>query len=108
MATATDVKRIAMSLAGTASAPHFDRLAYKVRRIYATVAAGGNSINLMLSPDAQAFKTMMAPKIYSQIPNAWGRNGATAVNLGAISLPELEAALLMAWEHGRAAKARGR
>ena len=106
MATAADVDRIAMGLEGTTSAPHFDRLAYKVRRIYATLRDG--SMNLMLTPDEQAFKVMLAPQVYAPVPNAWGRNGATMVDLSQIGLDELEAALRMAWEHGRATKPRPR
>lgn len=104
----TDVTRIAMRLEGTIAAPHFDRTAFKVRRIYATLASDGSGLNLMLTPDEQAFKVMLAPEIYAPIPNGWGRNGATSVDLGSIGLDELEAALRMAWEHGRAIKPRGR
>jgi hypothetical protein len=39
MATARDLRRIALSLEGTTEAPHFDRTAFKVSRIYATLAA---------------------------------------------------------------------
>jgi hypothetical protein len=106
MATKADVDRIAMGLDGTTSAPHFDRLAYKVRRIYATVR--DRSMNLMLTPDEQAFKVMLAPEIFAPVPNAWGRNGATMVDLSRIGLDELEASLRMAWEHGRAVKPRNR
>jgi hypothetical protein len=108
LATAKDVHRIAMALEGTTSAPHFERTAFKVRRIYATLAGDGLSVNLMLTPDEQSFKLMMAPTIYSQIPNAWGRNGATMVDLAPISAAELEASLRMAWEHGRSKAPRGR
>jgi hypothetical protein len=102
MATAADVNRIAMGLEGTISAPHVDRTAFRVRRIYATLAADGTSMNVDLTPDEQAFKVMMAPEIFSQIPNGWGRRGATTIDLRKISVAELEAVLVQAWEHGRA------
>jgi hypothetical protein len=101
MATAKDVTRIAMGLEGTTSAPHADRIAFKVRRIYATLAADGKTINVDLTPDEQAFKVMMAPAIYSQIPNGWGLRGATTVNLGVIGVTELTELLTLCWEHGR-------
>jgi hypothetical protein len=44
MATAKDFRRVALSLDGTTEAPHFDRAAFKVRRIYA-MPAGGKSAN---------------------------------------------------------------
>jgi hypothetical protein len=41
MAKAADLRRIALALAGTVEAPHFDRAAFKVARIYVTLAADG-------------------------------------------------------------------
>ena len=70
MANAEDVTRLALALEGTVAAPHFERTAFKVRRIYATLAGDGGSLNLMLTPDEQAFKVTMAPQIYAQLPNA--------------------------------------
>jgi hypothetical protein len=56
MATAKDLRRIALSLTGTMEAPHFDRTAFRVARIYATLAADGRTANLMFAPDEQEFK----------------------------------------------------
>jgi hypothetical protein len=102
MATAADVRKLALSLKGTTEHPHFDRTAFKVRRIYATLAADGKSLNLNLTPEEQEFKTMLAPDVFSAIPNKWGVSGWTTVDLKAISRAELRAVLEMAWEHGRA------
>jgi hypothetical protein len=102
MATASDVRKLALGLEGTTEHPHFDRAAFKVKRIYATLAADGKSLNLKLTPEEQEFKTMMAPEIFSQIPNAWGRQGWTRVDLKTIGKAELAAALATAWQHGRA------
>ena len=99
MATAKDFRRIALSLEGTTEAPHFDRTAFKVRRIYATLAADGKSANLMLSPDQQALKCAVAPEAFSIIPNAWGARGATTAKLSALSAAELRNALVIAWQH---------
>jgi hypothetical protein len=99
MANARDLRRIAMSLDGTTEAPHFDRAAFKVARIYATLAADGLSANLKLTPDEQQLKCLVAPEEFAAIPNAWGKQGWTTVTLASISVPELKAALEMAWHH---------
>ena len=99
MATARDVRRIAMSLDGTVEVPHFDRAAFKVARIYATLAADGLSVNLKLAPNEQELKCMLAPEAFAAIPNAWGRQGWTTVTLANIGVPELKAALEMSWRH---------
>ena len=99
MAKASDLRRIALSLEGTSEAPHFDRAAFKVKRIYATLAADGKTANLKLDPDEQEFKCMLAPEVFAPVPNAWGKQGWTTVILAKASAAELRAALEMAWLH---------
>ena len=99
MAKASDLRRIALSLEGTSEAPHFDRAAFKVKRIYATLAADGKTANLKLDPDEQEFKCMLAPEVFAPVPNAWGKQGWTTVILAQASAAELRAALEMAWIH---------
>jgi hypothetical protein len=89
MATAQDFRRVALSLEGTIEAPHFDRTAFKVRRIYATLAADGDTANLMFTPDEQALKCELAPGTFTPVP-------------------ELQDALTIAWRHAIATKGRGR
>ena len=97
-----------MALEATSEAPHFERIAFKVKRIYASLSGDGKSLNLNLTPEEQEFKAMMAPEVFAPLPNKWGASRWTSVNLKAIGKAELEAALRMAWEHGRASPARKR
>jgi hypothetical protein len=99
MATARDLRRIALSLDGTVEAPHFDRTAFKVKRIYATLAAHRHTANLMFTPDEQALKCAVAPEAFAPVPNAWGARGATTVKLAALTVEELRDALKLAWQH---------
>jgi hypothetical protein len=105
MATAKDLRRIALSLEGTTEAPHFDRAAFKAARIYATLAADGRTANFKLTPDEQEFKCMMAPEAFAPVPNAWGRQGWTTATLAKLGTAELRAALEMAWRHAQPRKA---
>ncbi len=104
MADNTDLRRIALSLEGTTEAPHFDRAAFKVARIYATLAADGLTANLKFTPDEQEFKRMLAPQAFTPIANAWGRQGWTTATLSELSLAELTSALEMAWRHALPSK----
>jgi YjbR len=101
MTTADDVRRIALSLEGTTEAPHFDRTAFKVARIFATLAADGRSLNLKFTPDQQALKCTVAPAAFAAIPNAWGQQGWTTAQLSVLTIEELEDALKMAWRHAQ-------
>ena len=99
MATAQNFRRIALAFEGTSEAPHFDRAAFKVKRIYATLTADGKTANLKLDPDEQEFKCMLAPDVFAPVPNAWGKQGWTTVTFAKASAAELRAALEMAWIH---------
>jgi hypothetical protein len=108
MSTAEEFRRIALSLDGTTEAPHFDRMAFKVARIYATLASDRLTANFRFTPDEQALKCTVAPEAFTPIANAWGRQGWTTATLAALSAAELRHALEMAWRHAlpkpRAAK----
>src|SRR5437660_5094400 len=104
MATAADLRRIALSLAGTIEAPHFDRAAFKVARIYVTLAAHGRTANFKFTPDEQEFKCMLASEAFVPVSGGWGRQGWTTAKLAALSAVELKDALEMAWRHAAAKK----
>jgi hypothetical protein len=106
MATAKDLRRMAMALEGTSEAPHFDRTAFKAARIYVTLAADGRSANFRFTPGEQAFKCMMAPEAFAALPNAWGRQGWTMATLSALSSAELKSALETAGRHATSKKRR--
>ncbi|HVG51075.1 MAG TPA: MmcQ/YjbR family DNA-binding protein [Xanthobacteraceae bacterium] len=109
MTTAATLRKIAMSLDGTTSAPHFDRNAFKVARIYVTLAPDGLTANFKFSPDEQELKCTVAADAFAAIPNAWGRQGWTTATLAKLSERELKDALKMAWRHAlpvKKAKAR--
>jgi len=101
MATAKDLRRLALALPGTSEAPHFDRTAFRAARIYVTLAADGRSANFMFTPDEQEFKCMMAPDAFAPVPNAWGRKGATIGTLAKLNAAELKSALEMAYAHAQ-------
>ena len=79
MATGDDLRRIALSLEGTSEAPHFDRAAFRVARIYVTLAADGQTANLKLEPGEQEFKCLLAPEVFSPVSGGWGRMGWTTI-----------------------------
>jgi hypothetical protein len=99
MATARDLRRLALALDGASEAPHFDRSAFRVKRIYATLAADGLTANLKFTPDEQALKCLVMPDAFAPVPNAWGQQGSTTVTLAKVTVAELKAALEMAWRH---------
>ena len=108
MATAKDLRRMAMALEGTSEAPHFDRAAFKVARIYVTLAGDGKTANFKFAPDEQAFKCLMQPEAFAPVPNAWGQQGWTTATLSKLIRADLQSALETAWQHATAKKKRRR
>ena len=99
MSTAEDLRRSALALEGTTEAPHFDRAAFKVARIYVTLAADGRTANFRFSPEEQELKCLTAPDAFAAIPNTWGRQGWTTATLARLSAAELEGALKIFLAH---------
>jgi hypothetical protein len=108
MSTAAEFRRIALSLEGTTEAPHFDRRAFRVARIYVTLAPDGKTANFKFVPDEQELKCTVAPDAFTPIANAWGRQGWTTATLSKLTAAELRNALEMAWRHALPKRATAR
>ena len=104
MATADEFTEIALSLEGTQAAPHMNRTAFKVRRIYATLHGDGLTANLKFLPDEQELKCLTHPAGFAPVSGGWGKQGWTTMTLAELNTDELRAALEMAWVHGSAKK----
>ncbi len=96
MASASDLRDLALALPGTSDYPHFDRTAFRTKRVFATLAPDGLTANLLLSPDEQALKCEVAPEAFQPHPSKWGAHGWTLTVLSALSREELAAALALA------------
>lgn len=106
--TAAEFRQMALALDGTLEAPHFDRIAFRVKRIYLTLAPDGVTANLKFSTDEQALKCAVAPEAFAPIANAWGRQGWTVATLANLAAMEAHDALQIAWRHAVATKGRSR
>lgn len=96
----------ALALPGVTQAPHMDRTAFRARRIFATLAADGASANLLLTPEDQALKTLLAPEAFAPVKGGWGAMGWTTAALAALSDAELTDALRLAHARGAAGAAK--
>jgi len=95
--TGPDFRALALSFVGTTAAPHFDRTAFKLHRIFATLAADGASANVLLTPDEQEHYAGLHPAVFRRVPNKWGDQGWTMVSLAAADAAVLRAVLECAW-----------
>jgi hypothetical protein len=97
MVSISRFRRICLSLEGTSETPHFDRAAFRVARIYATLKTDDETANLKFEPDEQALLCEMHPGIFVPVAGGWGKQGWTSVHLAKVSEPVLSQALRSAW-----------
>jgi hypothetical protein len=97
--TASDFRRIALSLDGAEEGSHMGAADFRVGgRIFATLASERQGFgNLMLNPDQQAAFMADQPDVFLPVAGTWGRNGATHVRLAMASDEILRGALRSAW-----------
>ncbi|MBY0335162.1 MAG: MmcQ/YjbR family DNA-binding protein [Acetobacteraceae bacterium] len=95
--TAERARDLALALPGATEAPHMDRTAFRTpRKIFATLGATGEELNLMLGQDLRDFYCEQAPRAFQPIPGGWGRMGWTRCALAAVEEDTLASALAAA------------
>ena len=98
--TASDFRRIALSLEGVEEYSHAGLPAFRVGgRKFASLASQAQGYgNLMLTLEQQAAFVEEASNIFFPIPGGWGKLGHTHIRLAAASEDVLTSALRTAWK----------
>ena len=98
--TASDFRRIALSLEGVEEHSHAGLPAFRVGgRKFASLASQAEGYgNLMLALEQQATFVEEAPEIFLPIPGGWGKMGHTHILLAAATEDVLTGALRTAWK----------
>jgi hypothetical protein len=98
--TASDFRRIALSMEGAEEGSHMGAADFRVGgRIFATLASVKLGYgNLMLTPELQASFVEERPDVFLPVAGGWGRNGATHIRLAEADKDVLTGALHTAWK----------
>lgn len=92
-------RQIALALPGTTEHPHFDKQAFKAnKRIFATLWEKERLVMVKLSLIDQSVFSTFDPTIIYPVPNKWGLQGCTFVELDRVPLEMLKDALHTAWQ----------
>jgi len=93
--------QIAQALPGVSEKDHFGGDGFYVnKRIFATLWPDRNEVNVRLNPDQQKAFIEKKAKAFSEVPNAFGRQGWTTIKLAFVDKKMLTQALQAAWENG--------
>lgn len=107
--TANDFRTLALSLPDVVESAHMDHPDFRVGgRIVATLGYPNRDWGcVMLTPDEQLLVCQSEPDTFVPVTGAWGRRGATQVNLRAARTRSVRTALEAAWKR-RTVKTRAR
>jgi hypothetical protein len=98
MVTPEMVRAIALSFDEVVELPHFELTSFRVRKkIFATMDVKKNRAVLMLPVLDQSVFSAFDKNVMYPLPNAWGKRGATAVDLKKVRKDMLRDALTVAY-----------
>ena len=82
MVNFASVRKLALSFEGTIETPHFEKIAFKVKnKIFITLNKEHHRACVKLSAIDQSVFCSYDPLIIYPVPNAWGKQGWTLINL---------------------------
>ena len=94
MITPEEAKAMALSFEGSDEKPHFERTAFTVnKKIFATISLKDKTLNLRFTPQAQFIFCPPQSDVIFPIPNAWGKQGWTTINLNKANKKLVKSAL---------------
>ncbi len=92
------VRKLAMQLEGVEEQPHFEKASFRVKKkIFLTVSADNTKATLKLSLIDQDVFHKYGPDIFYPVPNAWGKQGWTIVDLKKVRSDMFRDALTQAY-----------
>ncbi len=99
--TAEEFRKMALSLPETSEAAHMGHPDFRVGgKIFATLSPPGQGWAMVkLTPEQQESFVSAEPEVFAPFNGAWGRDGATKVNLRAAKKSTLRSALVFAWRN---------
>jgi hypothetical protein len=99
--TANDFRRLALSLPETIESAHMDHPDFRVAgKVFATLGHPAKGWGMVkLTPEQQHYFSKDEPDVFRPVNGAWGRGGATSVNLKAADKKTLVNALQAAWNN---------
>ncbi|MBC7827884.1 MAG: MmcQ/YjbR family DNA-binding protein [Chitinophagaceae bacterium] len=91
-------RQLALSFPQTAEQPHFEKTSFRVnKKIFATLDVKNTRACLMLSEVDQSVFSAFDKSVIYPVPNKWGKQGATFVELKTVRKSMLKDAMKQAY-----------
>ncbi len=90
MITEAKFRKIALAFPGSSEQPHFEKTSFRVgSKIFATLSPENLRACVKLSPSDQSVFCLIDKEMIYPVPNKWGLQGWTNINLKKITTPIL-------------------
>ena len=102
MITPEVFRKMALALPDAEELPHFDKASFRIKKkIFATLDVKKNSASFKLSPEDQSVFSAIDKVAIYPVPNKWGQQGWTIVQLDNIAQDLLSDLLQTAYQEVR-------
>lgn len=93
------VRKIALSLEGTIEMPHFEKTSFRLeKKIYATMDEKQQVVTIKLNEIDQSIFVAIDKEMIYPVPNKWGLQGWTIIDLKKVNMELLKEAMGKAWQ----------
>jgi predicted DNA-binding protein (MmcQ/YjbR family) len=91
-------RQLALSFPGTTEQPHFEKISFRTKKkIFATLSIENNRACIKLSPIEQFVFCAIDKSIIYPVPNKWGQQGWTLIDLKKVRKNILKDALTVSY-----------
>jgi len=93
-------RKLAMSFPNVTEEPHFEKTSFRInKKIFATFDEKNNKAILKLNEIDQSVFCASSEMIFYPIPNKWGKQGWTIVELSKVRQEMFEDALILSYQN---------
>jgi len=93
-------RKLAMSFPNVTEEPHFEKTSFRInKKIFATFDEKNNNAILKLNEIDQSVFCSSSEMIFYPIPNKWGKQGWTIVELSKVRTEMFEDALILSYQN---------
>lgn len=91
MISIDNFRKMAISFPGTTESPHFEKTSFRLgKKIFATLSPEHSRACVKLSPEDQSVFCLIDKEMIYPVPNKWGLQGWTNINLLKVTKPILK------------------
>ncbi|EJL66209.1 MmcQ/YjbR family DNA-binding protein [Flavobacterium sp. CF136] len=93
-------RKLAMSFPNVTEEPHFEKTSFRInKKIFATFDEKNNTAILKLNEIDQSVFCASSEMIFYPIPNKWGKQGWTIIELSKVRTEMFEDALMLSYQN---------